>query len=121
MGLYNFQARFVTPILLRTKKHTIRAKRKYPDKPGNILHLYTGLRTKKAMLLRRVTCLKVEEIKIWQSDPNVFEISIDGQILSRDEGEQLARADGFDDFVSMMCFWDGHLPFEGHIIHWATK
>ena len=51
MGLYNFQARFVPFILNGAKTHTIRAIRTNPDKPGNTLHLYTGLRQKGARLL----------------------------------------------------------------------
>ena len=121
MGLYNFQARFVPFILSGRKTHTIRAVRAHPDKPGNTLHLYTGLRTKKARLLMRVPCVKVEEIAITSdaifSTGTVF-IEIDGVILSPDEKEQLARRDGFKDFEEMLAFWNGRLPFLGHIIHW---
>ena len=64
MGLYNFKAQFVPFIKAGSKKHTIRAARRYPAKPGETLHLYTGLRTKKAKLIKRVECVKVEQIKI---------------------------------------------------------
>lgn len=50
MGLYNFQKRFVPFILSGAKTHTIRALRAHPDKPGDTLHLYTGLRQKGAKL-----------------------------------------------------------------------
>ena len=56
MGLYNFQRRFVPKILAGENTHTIRGVRANPDKPGNILHLYTGLRRKGATLLMRVPC-----------------------------------------------------------------
>lgn len=129
MGLYNFQPRFVPFIKAGTKKHTIRKKRKHPDKPGNTLHLYTGLRLKpikgvsQAKLILRATCVKVEVIEIWQTqagevDPMYTAVRIDGCDLSPDEKTQLARRDGFSDFHEMMNFWDGRLPFEGHIIHW---
>lgn len=52
MGLYNFQERFVAAILAREKRHTIRGLRAHPDEPGDTMHLYTGLRTKKSRLLR---------------------------------------------------------------------
>lgn len=131
MGLYNFQARFVPFIKARSKKHTIRAKRKHPAKPGETLYLYTGLRTKKARrIIPPVECVKVEEIEIVElvidrdDDDEQAEhiesalVRIDGTELSEDECEQLARRDGFSDFAEMRKFWNGRLPFEGHIIHW---
>ena len=114
MGLYNFQQRFVPFILAGTKTHTIRARRANPDKPGNTLYLYTGLRTKKAKLLMRVPCVKVEEITIGL-DGVVY---IDQVKLAADERDQLAKRDGFDDFPHMFDFWRGRTPFRGHIIHW---
>jgi hypothetical protein len=116
MGLYNFQKRFAPFILSGRKSHTIRAIRANPDKPGNTLHLYTGLRCKTTRLLMRVPCTKVEEILI--SDPRA--VSIDGVALDLSEREQLARRDGFKDFADMMQFWAGRLPFRGHIIHWKA-
>jgi hypothetical protein len=131
MGLYNFQARFVPMILSGAKTHTIRAIRKHPDKPGNVLHLFTGLRRKGARLLMRTFCAKVEEIEIRREkamvDPPsgdvwyVNSVFIDGIRLSVDEREALARRDGFRDFCEMMEFWEGRLPFRGHIVHWRTE
>ena len=130
MGLYNFQKRFVPLVLDGRKTHTIRAIRKNPDKPGNTLHLFTGLRTKKAKLLMRVPCVKVETIRIQDFAPGQDAgIWVDGIELSKDEREQLAVRDGFKPtpikggaqftaWFNMLEFWDGRLPFEGHIIHW---
>ncbi len=125
MGLYNFQDRFVPFILDGRKRHTIRAKRKNPDKPGNTLYLYRGLRRKGAKLLMRVPCVKVQEILIDTPYPDHevmlpwdVTVTIDGVGLGADELERLASADGFRSWEEMVCFWDGRLPFEGHIIHW---
>jgi len=123
MGLYNFLPRFVPFILDGRKTHTIRAERRYPDKPGTTLHLYTGLRTKRAKLLMRVECVAVEEIEIltiekYGGHPYVF---VGGLGLNHSEKEQLARRDGFHDFTEMIAFWEARLPFKGHIIHWKTK
>jgi hypothetical protein len=125
MGLYNFQSRFVPFILAGEKTHTIRATRSNPDKPGNTLHLYTGLRHKGAQLLMRAPCLKVEEIEIdacgheCNCDPFV---SIDGVELSASERDALAKRDGFPDgFNQMLEFWAGRLPFKGQIIHWKFE
>lgn len=131
MGLYNFQRRFVPKILSGEKTHTIRAERAHPDKPGNTLHLYTGLRTKKARLLMRVPCMKVEGIEIRSDvavvDPpsgdvySLIRVFIGGEQLAWDECDSFARRDGFSDFADMMAFWNGRLPFRGHIIHWRKN
>jgi len=121
MGLYNFKVRFAPFILDGSKTHTIRAQRKHPDKPGNLLHLYSGLRTKNAKLLKRVTCSAVQAIAI-----SINHIEIDGVLLSRDERIELAYRDGFRErprssaFDQMLSFWDGRLPFTGQIIHWKA-
>ena len=124
MGLYNFQKRFVPMILAGEKTHTIRAVRANPDKPGNILHLYTGLRQKGARLLMRVPCVKVEEIVIDACGHECNcdgSIQIDGTELNKSESEALAIRDGFENFDSMLDFWAGRLPFRGHIIHWKAR
>jgi hypothetical protein len=121
MGLYNFEERFVPKILSGEKQHTIRGVRKHADRPGKTMHLYTGLRHKGAKLLMRVRCDKVEQIEIKNGaffDTNHASVVIDGIELDQSEREALARRDGFDDFEQMMQFWDGRLPFVGHIIHW---
>ena len=118
MGLYNFQPRFVPFILDGRKTHTIRAVRANPDKPGNTLHLYSGLRTKRAKLLARVKCTDIENI--WISGTGAV-VSINGICLNPDEKEQLACRDGFSSFDEMVRFWTtpkDRLPFEGQIIHW---
>jgi hypothetical protein len=120
MGLYNFKKRFAPFVRNGTKRHTIRAKRRYPDKPGNPVHLYCGLRTKHTELLGRSTCVKVEDIRV-TIDRQVY---IDGVLLFDDEKNQLAFRDGFRSrgraraFEEMMEFWEGRLPFTGDIIHW---
>ena len=118
MGLYNFQPRFAPFILDGRKTHTIRAIRAFPDKPGNTLHLYTGLRTKKAKLLMRVLCLRVEPIYIREDSFWTATIKIGDEWLRHDERQLLAQRDGFKDLEDMIGFWNGRLPFTGHIIHW---
>lgn len=128
MGLYNFQRRFVAPILSGRKQHTIRATRRHPDKVGNIAHLYTGLRTKKTELLGRFPIVKIEDIDIFEGCqchkptnppcPLAFRVKISGEELNSDEREKLARLDGFENFKEMAAFWKGRLPFKGQIVHW---
>jgi hypothetical protein len=114
MGLYNFQPRFAAPILNGTKRQTIRAFRRHPDKPGRILHLYTGLRRKGATFLGRFCCTWAAPIRIHEDGT----IVVDGLTLSVTEREELARRDGFNDHAEMMSFWNGRLPFEGQILGW---
>jgi hypothetical protein len=108
-------------IMSGAKKHTIRSRRAHPDKPGNTLHLYIGLRTRGVQLLKRVPCVRVEEIEIRLEGSTYADvvITIDGVDLCRDECETLAVRDGFVNFAEMMEFWNGRFPFSGHIIHWA--
>ena len=114
--LLNFQRRFVAKIRRKETRHTIRAKRARRPRVGEICHCYTGLRQKGARLLGRWPCVKVQDIEIhWYPG---FWIVIDGEKLSRDECEALARSDGFKTFIDMMRFWEDRLPFSGYIIHW---
>ena len=120
MGLYNFEKRFVPFIRARVKKHTIRAARVIgEDKPGDTMHLYTGLRHKGAALIDRVPCVKVENILITPGGM----VRIDGIYLGDDERESLARSDGFESFAAMLAYWRSKkkgngLPFRGKIFHW---
>lgn len=123
MGLYNFKKRFAPFVTDGTKRHTIRAKRVHPDKVGNTVHLYSGLRTRHAKLLGRSTCVRMEEINISESQ----QVFVDGEELSLSEKNALAFCDGFRSrgiaraFEEMMEFWKGRLPFAGHIIHWSRE
>lgn len=96
--------------------------RAHPDKPGNILHLYTGLRTKHTRLLMRVPCVKVEEIIISETAGELF-VRVNGIELDHAECDVLAKRDGFSSWSEMCAFWkDNHtFPFFGHIIHWRVK
>jgi hypothetical protein len=122
VGAYNFKKQFVEPIRAGTKHHTIRAVRidgRVP-KVGELLTLYCGMRTKNCLhiLTQPVTCTLVQKIRIFEGPDLRKHISIEDIRLDADEREALARADGFPDFGAMMRFWDGRLPFEGHIVHW---
>jgi hypothetical protein len=120
MGLYGFKARFAPFILDGRKQHTIRKIRADGRLPrvGEICHCYVGLRQPGARLLGRWPCTKIESIYILDYEP--ARVWVDGNVLSGDELERLARADGFADWEEMVCFWQQEhtLPFHGHIIHW---
>jgi hypothetical protein len=134
VAAYNFQKRFVGPIRVGTKQHTIRADRKDGRVPkvGEGLWLYCGMRTKQCfkILDEAPPCTRV--LPIFFSDKHGLvlyepfsqrhilcpEVTIEGGILALDECESLAKSDGFRNFPEMMAFWVGRLPFKGKIIHW---
>lgn len=64
MGLYNFKPQFVPFVEEWSKRHTIRGERKHHDTPGNVMHLFTGLRHPGARCLMRAMCVRSEFIRI---------------------------------------------------------
>lgn len=122
MAAYNFKPQFVAPIRSGRKHHTIRGDRKRHARPGEPMQLYTGQRTKMCIkIIPDPICTKVQQIAIvpetvtGQGRVAVF---VDDEELDASERESLALHDGFDNFVQMMRFWEGRLPFVGKIIHW---
>lgn len=134
MPAYSFQKRFIPPILeTKSKTHTIRGKRKNRPKTGQTFFGYYAMRTKQCRKLFESPITRVQDIRIEQGKRicdiearegfqvywNVPKITIDGEVLARDEAETLARRDGFRDLLEMTDFWPPErLPFEGDIIHW---
>jgi hypothetical protein len=132
---YNFKARFAEPILAGTKGGTIRMTRKVPQRiaqfsymghqrpggharPGEILQLYTGMRTKQCRRIGERRCASVE--------PIILKF-IQGTVAfpARDELfdlEVFARFDGFESWPEMAAFFrgkDGLIDeFDGWHIRW---
>ncbi len=127
MPALNFKIQFVPHIRSGRKTHTIRSTRKLPIKTGDTLYLYTGMRTRHCQKIIQSVCLKVEDVLIRQrktfsnDSTERFEVAINGVGLESDEKQALAYADGFKSFSDMMIFWQGRLPFIGHIIHWERR
>ena len=105
------------------KRHTIRARRKNGKDPraGQILYMWTGLRSKKSRKLREEVCTSSEPIQIeWDS------VVVAGQLLDADQEEQLAIADGFDTLTDFREFFLKDHPknessgeqFDGYLIKW---
>jgi hypothetical protein len=122
--LLGFKPRFESKILDKSKRHTIRPKRKKRPRPGQPCHCYVNPRQKTMRLLGRWYCVRVQDIwiKVARFGPKGpaigYAILVDGDRLKADEREALAIADGFENFGEMMEFWSGRLPFHGDIIHW---
>jgi hypothetical protein len=124
MAAYSFNRQFVAPIQAGTKRHTIRGDRKDGRIPrkGEPLYLFCGMRTKNCfrILPTPPLCKRVQRIHISDDfDGAVLpKVTVDDEVLDRSECEMLAQADGFPNFIAMMRFWRGNLPFDGNIIHW---
>ncbi|MDR2915594.1 MAG: hypothetical protein LBV74_12305 [Tannerella sp.] len=103
------------------KIHTIRQGHRF--KPGDKLHLATGVRTKNYNCFKEMVCTYTQEIELDRNfgyGPMDLIINIDGHPLRQLEKETLAMKDGFDtyqDFVEWFNQKDE--KFIGQIIHWT--
>lgn len=124
MVAYSFQRQFADPILIGRKTHTVRGERKRHARAGELLHLYTGMRTKQCRLVARATCDKVEPIGLYFGRrPASDWVMIAGCVLDRPPLlDAFAYRDGFEHWGALRTFWLRHhgelAPFQGFIIHW---
>lgn len=118
MPAYSFKERFIPLIKSGEKKQTIRGFRRHQAKPGDTLYLYYGMRTKHCMKIMETVCTHVNVIEIGKNG-GVF-LSHRRKGLEKQQKEQLAIADGFPDFNTMLRWWKQthSLPFKGNIIYW---
>jgi hypothetical protein len=121
MVAYSFQKRFAPKILGGTKQQTIRlVGRRRHARPGEEIQCYTGLRTKHARLIRRVTCTDVLPIHIWFVGRSRIKVG-DDLVYDLDS---FAIGDGFDHWDDMWEFWREHhdkpSEFSGLIIKWSA-
>ena len=130
MTAYSFKARFAEPIIAGTKGGTIRAPRNGRPtgiprpgghaRPGEMLQLYTGMRTQQCRRIADKRCLAVAPILLFFG--GLPEIIVgpreDGlRYRSAESLDCFARFDGFDNFDQMAGFWDSD-AFNGWHIRW---
>ena len=121
MPALNFQPRFADLVASGKKRQTIRAVRRRPIKPGDLLHLFTGMRTNHCKRLPSAQCRFVMPIRIEES----------GFMLTTGAGTQeqwkepmllrwFAVRDGFHNWAEMWEWFNKvhGLPFEGVLIAW---
>lgn len=121
MVAINFKAQFADAVASGEKRQTIRKRGKQTPQPGQMLQLYTGMRTKSCMWLRETPCLTVQEVVITDNSLiNELVLTLDGERLLFTEARAIALADGFDSLASMRDFFKDlyGLPFEGVLIRW---
>lgn len=114
-----FKERFKSSILDGKKIHTIREDKSNRWQIGRIMHMATGVRTKKYSQFYEDTCKSIQRIKIIRTSDYLNEtiVEIDGRKLTEHEVQQLAWNDGFVNLIDFwMWFSEG---FEGKIIHWT--
>lgn len=121
--LLNFKPQFADRVESGDKRQTIRRWRTDGKrmKPGDTLKLYTGLRTKKARLLRTATVDSVASVRM---DISGNVIVVDGNRLDTERAAAFARADGFT-CVSEMLRWfnDQYMScdFDGYYVRWNVS
>jgi hypothetical protein len=120
MAALNFQKWIVPKIEKGNKPGTIRQKRRRPIKIGELLYLYTGMRTKHCRQLLfspkvhyGSIPIRITEDAIYLSDVALFESMKD----------PFAKLDGFKSYADFLTFFrDTYgLPFEGVWILWNRK
>lgn len=120
MVAYSFKSRFSPPITAGTKRQTIRADRKRHARQGEILQLYTGMRTRSCRLIGTATCKSVEPIHLTLSPVGRVEIAGFQWDRSLDE---FAQADGFMKWDDLLRFWelnhDDSPIFSGVLVRWT--
>lgn len=120
--LLGFKKRFVEPINKGTKIHTFRGEPKRMPKPGETLHMYTGLRTKHCELIGKDKTLKSKQKLLIFFEADKPEIFVDGKRLWWYEREEMYVNDGFADEADFIAYWNPEREekqFEGIIFHWT--
>lgn len=136
MVAYNFQSRFAEPILAGTKGGTIRATRRLSParigargldvvaeerpgghaRPGEMLQLYTGQRTKQCRRIADRKCIAAEPIELLLFEQKIL---VGQQSIEKRTGlNLLAVFDGFADFDEMIEFWSPAKHFAGWHVRW---
>lgn len=122
MAAYNFQKRFAPLIESGKKRCTIRRRRVngYLPKPGDVLTLYYGMRTKHCKLIRRVAVTEVLPIVIHAGN-GCADVILNCNRLTDAEVGELARADGFKDVGDYAAFFEkAYGPdLQAYLIRWA--
>lgn len=127
MVAYSFQRRFIDPIVSGSKLQTIRSKGKRTHaRPGNMLQLYFGLRTKHAVkIIDDATCTRADRIRI-NFGLRTIVIGPDGGpiIQGRFDLDRFADLDGFEDWEDLSTFWKEWHPeqpfFDGMMVGWGA-
>lgn len=133
MVAYSFQERFAEPIAGGhpatgiVKRQTIRADRKRHARPGELLQIYQGMRTKHCRkIIADPVCVAVRPLRLFVADAFVHFLDNDQTIDTAEALDDFARQDGFLHWDDMRAFWQAAHPeasdperyFSGVLIGW---
>jgi hypothetical protein len=140
MVAYGFKSFFAPQIESGFKRQTVRGDRNRHARPGELIQLYQGMRTRSCRkLIPDPPCTGVDRIVIERQAVPITAIEINGVRLTDDEIEEFARQDGFapehlkgaaglDSHLArwnMAMFWSLNHPnpgnFEGVLIRWDPR
>lgn len=124
MPAYSFKRQFIPAMWHGTKLHTMRRDRKDGKVPKVGVRFIGcfGMRTKHFRRLFQTPTTKVQRAVIWRAHAQGCSVFLDGRALPQSEIQQLAKADGFDQYEAFMDFF---VPTQGdkwtgHLIHFAV-
>jgi len=114
---FNFSPEFADAVVSGEKVQTVRKTKR--AKPGDLLQLYTGQRTKNCRLLREAKCAYVDYVHI----------APDGLTVGDTEkhpgnADAFAKRDGFKNFDAMLAWFAakyGSPHFVGYVHRWEVK
>ena len=112
MVAFDFKPRFVPKIERGIKTSTIRSRPRC--QPGDVMQLYTGLRTKRSRLIKTVICESIYTFAILENDLV--------QCRHPDAG-YLWRQEGFDSPKEMIGFFKDlyGFPYHGFLHQWMER
>jgi len=118
MVAFNFSQEFVGSIETGIKTQTLRAKKR--AKPGDILQLYTGMRTKACRLIvPPVVCLVADYCHIAPD-----EITFGNKDLHPKSIDEFAAMDGFTSYEALLRWFEnkyGQNHFIGFVHRWRNQ
>lgn len=122
MVAYSFKTQFVSALQAGDKTQTIRAKGKRRHaQVGDLVQVYTGMRTKYCRLLFQAPCIESTPIRIyWKEEGELtkLEIVLGDRLLSLEGMTALAISDGFKNLNGLIAFFEPNMPFDGVLIKW---
>lgn len=123
----NFESKIIASFTNKAKPkiHSIRE-----DKPNRWrapfpreIHFCFGVRTKHYRCFYKANCTGVQKIAIYHNfrglTKRIMQVYVDGRLLSDEEVEELAIADGFNSTLHFNRWFKD--DFTGKIIHWTNK